>query len=292
MSLGAREALTLVALPGLGRKRARGLLAGAPAAETAAELVAGRFSTDLLSEAASKAARLEELALELGQTVLGPSEVPRLLLDTRDPPIVLFVKGDASSLHRDAVAVVGTRKPSDFGARAAARLGRVIAEAGVVVVSGLALGCDAAGHRGCLDGHGVTVAVVAHGLDSVYPPAHDRLAEEIVARRGALVSEYPPGTRAQSYRFIERDRIQAGLSRATIVVETGFDDGTMHTVRACLAAGRRLACVVHPTEAVGNAGNRHLLATGQAMAVDGPQSLQGLLAEVTSPGVRGSVTDG
>ena len=176
-------------------------------------------------------------------------DFPDRLRKIPDPPIVLFVKGDPECIkNTESVAIIGTREPSDFGKKVAHRFGQRGAEAGCVVVSGLAYGCDAAAHRGCLDGGGKAVAVLAHGLDRVYPKESRPLADEILAHGGCWVSEYAPGTRAQRSFFIERDRLQSGIASGVIVVETDIEGGTMHTVKFAESQGRLLAALQHPPE--------------------------------------------
>lgn len=205
-----------------------------------------------------------------GMTVvaLGDDGYPPALARIDDAPAVLFCRGDLAAASCSAVAVVGAREPSDYGRRSARRMGTVLAEAGFVVVSGLALGCDGEAHEGCLDGGGRTVAVLAHGLDRIYPPAHAGLAERIVGGGGALVSEYPPGAAPQARTFVARNRIQSGLSAGVVVVETTRDGGTMHTARFAIAQGRPLACVARPGGPALAGGNEDLLASGAAVTLD------------------------
>jgi DNA processing protein len=179
--------------------------------------------------------------------VRGTDRMPRQLATAPDPPLLLFARGNLACLSGNApVAVVGTRTPSDFGRRVAERFGQRLAGHHHTVVSGLAIGCDTAAHQGCLAAGGKTVAVLAHGLDMTYPAVNKSLAAVIVDRGGCLLSEYLPGTRPRSSYFVERDRIQSGLSFGVLVVETTQDGGTMHTARYCMAQGRALGCLVHP----------------------------------------------
>lgn len=209
-----------------------------------------------------------------GISALGIQEkdFPNRLATIENSPVILFVKGDISCLNSEhAVAVIGTRKPTQFGLAAAERLGRLLAESGIIVVSGLALGCDAGAHRGCVDVKGKTVAVLAHGLEKVYPSSNKMLADDILNNSGCLVSEYPPGTPARPTNFVERDRIQSGLSDGVIVVETGIKGGTMHTVKFCLEQGRKLACISHPQKFIDNPqaeGNQHLIREKKAQAIE------------------------
>jgi DNA processing protein len=135
---------------------------------------------------------------------------PPLLSELHDPPATLFVRGDADALPEAAVAVVGARSCSAYGAQVARTLARELASAGLVVVSGLARGVDGEAHRGALDGGGRTVAVLGCGIDRDYPRSHAELARRIIAS-GAVVSEYPPGVEPAPWRFPARNRIIAGL---------------------------------------------------------------------------------
>ena len=134
-------------------------------------------------------------------------------------------------------------------------------ENGCNVISGLAYGCDTKAHEGCLAARGRTVAVLAHGLDTVYPSKNRILAEVIVKTNGCLVSEYPPGVRAAKRYFMERNRIQSGLSDGVVVVEAETRSGTMNTTRAARKQNRPLACVVHPLHTLAG-GNQRLLSQG------------------------------
>ena len=172
---------------------------------------------------------------------------PARLRVTPDPPAVLFVKGNVQGLHATgALAVVGTREPTPYGKEVAQRSGRTATESGYVIVSGLAHGCDTHAHEGCLEARGIGVAVLAHGLDKVYPAANRGLAERLLELGGCLTSEYPVGTTPIRSAFAERDRIQSGLSDGVLVIETDVRGGTMHTVRFARDQGRALACIDHP----------------------------------------------
>ncbi|MDV4160572.1 DNA-processing protein DprA [Rhizobium leguminosarum] len=172
---------------------------------------------------------------------------PLRLRDIPDPPAVLFCRGDPRGLSaRSALAIVGTREPTDYGERVAHRSAVAAAEAGFVIVSGLAHGCDAFAHRGCVDANGVGVAVMAHGLDKVYPVANKALAQDLIDGGGCLISEYPIGMTPVRTAFAERDRLQSGLSDGVLVIETDVKGGTMHTVRFARQQMRLLACVDHP----------------------------------------------
>ena len=166
-------------------------------------------------------------------------------LNAESPP-VLYIKGAIEALQYDSevIAIVGTRTPTENGIIAAYELGCVSANNHIPVVSGLASGCDASGHIGCLKRGGVAIAVMAHGLDMVYPSEHWGLREQILEQNGCLVSEYPPGIKSAGWRFVDRDRIQSGLSDVVIVIQTGKHGGTHHTAEAAQKQGRRIYCML------------------------------------------------
>lgn len=212
------------------------------------------------------------------------TDYPTRLRTIPDPPPLLYVKGTVNALNRPiALAVVGTRTASDYGMRVARRLGEVLAENHVVVVSGLALGCDTAVHKGCLDAGGCTVAVLAHGLDSVYPKRNSELADRIASSSGALVSEHPPGTPPRRRYFVARNRLQSGLSDAVIVVETDVKGGAMHTTRFCLEQGRFLAAYSYRDNLryVSAQGNEFLIEKGNAVPLHDVNDIIRLLNRVS-----------
>ncbi len=191
------------------------------------------------------AARLRELAVA-GFRWIGRSDpfFPVRLGSIHDPPPGLFVRGGADDglLGRPAVAIVGARACTDYGAHVARSLGRELAAAGVVVISGLARGVDGWAHRGSLEPAGEAVAVLGCGIDRDYPRAHAGLAAQI-AERGLIVSEYPPGVAPAPWRFPARNRIVAGLALATVVVEARERSGALITADLALEEGRDVLAV-------------------------------------------------
>ena len=167
--------------------------------------------------------------------VIGDARYPALLAQLADPPPVLSVLGQMAVLQQRAVGIVGSRNASANGQTLAETLAEALARAGVVVVSGLARGIDAAAHAGALRG-GATVAAVAGGLDVPYPPEHAGLQRQIAAG-GAVVTEAPPGTQPQSRHFPRRNRIIAGLALGVVVVEAAPRSGSLITARLALEAG-------------------------------------------------------
>lgn len=193
---------------------------------------------------------------------------PEWLRRIPDPPPVLTVRGDPAVLCRPSIAVVGSRAATAYGVRIARGLARDLAAQGFVVVSGLALGIDAAAHQGALEAGGATVAVFASGLDRVHPARHRRLAERIAAAGGALVSEFPPGTPPLRRHFPRRNRLISGLSRAVVVVEARLRSGSLITAHHALEQGREVLAVPGPVDAPTSAGTNDLLRHGAAPAID------------------------
>jgi DNA processing protein len=155
------------------------------------------------------------------------SAFPDILRNIADPPKSINVLG---TLPKDnLVAIVGTRRCSPYGEQITYQLAGELAKAGITIVSGLAIGIDSIAHRAAIDAGGRTVAVVAHGLDRMYPPKHKNLAKEILATGGAIVSEYELGTPPAKHRFVDRNRIIAGLSQAVIITEAGEGSGALIT---------------------------------------------------------------
>lgn len=162
-----------------------------------------------------------------------------------DPPLVLYYRGNIKALEMPGLAVIGTREPTPNGIKAGEFFAGEFAKKGFNIVSGLAIGCDTTGHKGALEANGVTTAFLANGLDweSIYPKENLHLAQDIVRNGGLLLSEYPIGQTCGRYGLVARDRLQAGLAKATIVVQTGVKGGTMHAVNATIAANKPLFAV-------------------------------------------------
>lgn len=211
---------------------------------------------------------------------------PKHLRNIPDPPAVLFVKGKPEGLHStESLAIIGTREPTRYGEKVARNSARTAAEKGFVIVSGLAHGCDTHAHEGCLEAGGIGIAVLAHGLDKVYPAANKDLANRLVEQGGCLVSEYPVGSKPTRSTFVERDRIQSGLSEAVLVIETGVRGGTMHTVRFARNQKRPIACIDYTEQpsAQNNAkGNKKLIKDGNAVPIRDGKALTQFLDEIKS----------
>jgi len=169
-------------------------------------------------------------------------EYPENLKNIYDPPPVLYVKGSLQASDVNSIAVVGSRKASDYGLKTAEKLGMELAEAGITVVSGMALGIDSAAHRGALKAGGRTIAVFACGLNHIYPRSGYSLAKEIV-KNGAIISEYPLGIEAIPQNFPARNRIISGMSKGVVIVEASEKSGSLITAEFALEQGRDVFAV-------------------------------------------------
>lgn len=208
---------------------------------------------------------------------------PPLLKTLYDPPAVLFVRGVLPNPDRKHLSVVGSRKASGYGKDVTRVLVTPLAKAGVVIVSGLAYGIDALAHQAALDANGTTIAVLGSGVDaqSIYPSANRALASQILARGGAIVSEYPIGTMPLKEHFPVRNRIIAGLSHGTLVIEATLKSGSLITARAALEQGRDVYAVPGPIHAPLSEGPNNLIKMG-ATPVTHPSDIHPVETEENS----------
>lgn len=158
-------------------------------------------------------------------------------------PTSLYITGTLPTVRQPVVAIVGTRRPSSYGKEVTYQLAYALASKGVVIVSGLAFGIDAIAHRAALDAKGITIAVLASGLDTIYPRHHKGLAESIVQSGGALISEYPLGIAARQYQFLARNRLVSGLSDGVVVTEAAERSGTLSTINHALDQNKEVFAV-------------------------------------------------
>lgn len=288
--------LRLLETPKVGRESARRLLAafGSPQAVMAATTgarcsVVGSLQAGLLAEApagfdelwAHTLAWLEADADAPRDIItLGDPRYPPSLLESPDPPVLLYTRGRTELLRSPALAVVGSRNPTRQGTDNARAFARHLSDAGLVIVSGLALGIDAAAHEGGLAGLSSTVAVVGTGLDRVYPTRHREL-EHRIAQQGLVVSEYPLGTPPLPGNFPLRNRIIAGLSRGTLVVEAALQSGSLVTARLASEAGREVFAVPGSIHAPQSRGCHALIKQGAKLV----ETAQDVLEELRMPGL-------
>lgn len=191
------------------------------------------------------AAELEWLAAhpDVYPVVWGSADYPQLLAQVASAPALLYVRGALAALELPQLAIVGSRNPSAGGRSTAHEFARYLAGGGFAITSGLALGVDACAHRGALDAGGVTIAVLGTGIDRVYPARHRDLAAEILAKGGALVSEFPLGTGSAASNFPRRNRIISGLSLGTLVAEAAVKSGSLITARYALEQEREVFAI-------------------------------------------------
>lgn len=256
--------------------------------------IQGLNKSDILM-AFQKGETLYEASKEKGINTIsyGDSNYPELLKSIAAPPIILNVLGNIDCLQDNpGVAVIGTRQPSTYGRQVGERIGYKLGENKINVISGLAIGCDTAGHVGCLKAGGTTIAILAHGLDKVYPKENENLAKEIVDKGGCLLSEYMIKTSALANFFVERDRIQAGLSKATFVIETDIKGGTMHAVNATIENKRLLAAFNHPAnkQTDKSRGNQMLIRERKAIGIETKEDIEKFIKEII-PGIMIKGTD-
>lgn len=240
--------LRLALTPGIGGETQRKLLAafGLPEAifatsRSALRGVIGDKATTLLLDTDNEASIAVACDWASGTdqhvVTLSDPEYPQALLEIPDPPILLYVRGRVELLNRPALAIVGSRNPTPQGILNAERFAASFADAGLAVASGLALGIDAAAHRGALSSTGDTLAFIGTGIDRIYPARNHDLALEI-GSRGAIVSEFPIGTPVAAANFPRRNRLISGISRGVLVVEAAIESGSLITARLAGEQGR------------------------------------------------------
>jgi len=300
--LADRERLILLNLiPGIGSAKLRRLLetfgdAAAVLRASAQELErVGGVSPRLAQRIAEVCRNTQGLAHEVAAAdragarivTLVDAEYPEPLKTIADPPLALYVRGTLVEHDHIAVAVVGARHASPYGIQCAERLGRELALHGLAVVSGLARGIDSAAHRGALDGHGPTLAVLGGGLLRLYPPEHEALAKQI-AECGALISEYPMDTVPLPENFPRRNRIISGLSQGVVVVEAGRRSGALITVDCALEQGREVFAMPGPVTSATSQGTHELLKQGARVVTGVEDILEELGISYTPASVRGA----
>lgn len=292
--------LTLYLTPGLGGSGCRNLVDhfGSPAAVFQASRpdllkAPGRINKKgcaALGRPEIRLAAKKELELAraagIGIICRDDEDFPAWLLNIPDPPLLLYVKGETGVLSNPGISIVGSRAASSYGLKMAADLGGQLARQGLTVISGLALGIDAAAHRGALAAGGKTIAVLGCGLDIVYPEQNRKLFEEIPGQ-GAIVSEYPLGTRPDSFRFPARNRIISGLGQGVVVVEATQRSGSLITADHALDQGREVFAVPGRADSVKSTGTHRLLQAGAKLVL----GINDITSELLSPGLAGKATE-
>jgi len=242
-------------------------------------------SHDIIIHANTKANSLIQASNMQGITLISCLDevYPKRLFNLDDYPLLLHCKGNLSLLGSPkTVAVIGTRQPSDYGNKVAVRMGELLSSKGWIVISGLAKGCDTGAHNGAIRNRNSTIAVLAHGLDRVYPSENRHLADSIIAQGGCLVTEYSIGYQPNRGSFVTRDRIQAAISKGIIVIETDIQGGTMHTVRIAKELGRPIACMQYDRQVKDAklAGNEMLIGKQEAKALMNSEDIDSFIREL------------
>jgi DNA processing protein len=196
------------------------------------------------------------------------SEYPILLKQIYDAPPLLWIRGDADMLSSPGIAVVGTRNADRYGRFQAELWSESLATQGLTVISGLAYGVDTVAHRTAVQGNSKTIAVLGSGIDWIYPEQNSRLAAKIVETGGAVITEFPPGTKPDAGNFPVRNRIVSGLSLGVLVVQSGVKGGSMITARSALDQNREVFVIPHNLDQKNGDGNHYLIRTGQGKLVE------------------------
>ena len=213
---------------------------------------------------------------------LADSDYPQALLNTIDPPLLLYVKGRLDLLNLTALAVVGSRNATPQGIHNAEAFARSLSDSGLCIVSGMAHGIDAAAHRGALQGQGSSIAVIGTGLDKVYPAANRDLAH-LLAAQGALISEFPLGTPPLAANFPRRNRIISGMSIGCLVVEAGLQSGSLITARLALEQGRDVFAIPSSIHAPQSKGSHALIKQGAKLVETAQDILEELGGQIAAP---------
>ena len=200
--------------------------------------------------------------MEIFQINLSDYDYLRDLPHIPDPPKKLFMRGKLPAKRVKTVAIVGTRKPSAYGREIATKIASECAKNGIVVVSGLALGIDSIAHRAAIDSGGKTIAILANGVDKIYPRSHEDLGQKILQTNGAILSEYPNNTPARPWQFLARNRIVSGLADAVVIIEAASRSGTLSTANHALDQGKEIFAVPGNITSPLSAGCNQLIKNG------------------------------
>lgn len=200
--------------------------------------------------------------MEIFQINLSDYDYLRDLPHIPDPPKKLFIRGRLPAKRVKTVAIVGTRKPSAYGREIATKIASECAKNSIVVVSGLALGIDSIAHRAAIDSGGKTIAVLANGVDKIYPRSHEDLGQKILQTNGAILSEYPNNTPARPWQFLARNRIVSGLADAVVIIEAASRSGTLSTANHALDQGKEIFAVPGNITSPLSAGCNQLIKNG------------------------------
>lgn len=285
--------LSLDLISGLGPEAARRLLTefGSPAAVLSAPIagvvpLAGRKAAQAISNGVDRSrlqSALEWLKEECNHLLtIADDDYPRALFEIADPPLVLYLKGRRSLLSAPGFAVVGSRNATPGGVQTAEAFARALSDAGLTIISGMAMGIDAAAHRGGLSGRSSSIAIVGTGLDLVYPARNKLLAHQL-ASDGLIVSEFALGTPALANNFPRRNRIISGLARGVLVVEAALASGSLITARMAAEQGRDVFAIPGSIHSPFSKGCHQLIKQGAKLVDDAGDILQELDLQTIAP---------
>jgi len=209
---------------------------------------------------------------------------PQSLRGIKNSPALIYYRGNIKIANDyKSIAVIGSRKCSEYGKQLSYETSKYLTQKGINIVNGLALGCDTFALRGALDNNGRCMVWMPCGLDNIQPKNNRNLADEIIAKGGCLLSEYPVGTEIKKYNYVERDRLQSGISQGVIVIEADRNSGTMHTADFAVSQYRRLACYYH--RLLENAtGNKYLEDSADAKVIRQLSNLEEFANEILHEG--------
>jgi DNA processing protein len=301
----SRDVLILICIPGIGTHRLRALVRqfhdlSEISLATAQELarVEGIDRKTALAitgffrgEGSRSAERFADDQLQRARRTGGAvvtywdDDYPASLKKIYDPPPFLFFRGDLKPIDNSSIAIVGTRAPSQYGTSIAGRFASDLARRGLTVVSGLARGIDTIAHASALDSGGRTLAVIGSGIDVIYPSENSRLAGRITAS-GAIISEYPMGSKPDAMNFPRRNRIISGIALGTLIIETGVEGGAMITASTALDQNREVFAVPSPLQERKTSGTNRLIKEGKALLTE---SVDDILTEL-GPRLKGILT--
>lgn len=281
-----RPLVALSLIPLLGSRRIRALMEVAGSASQVFTLSAHDLLRVPGIGAATSQSILEfndwkqvDAVLEQGQRLgvrlmgLEDPDYPALLHHIPDPPVLLWIRGNVTALKYPMVAVIGTRRPSEYGMAITQKLTTDLVDAGLCIVSGLAYGIDAIAHEAALKSKGLTVAVLGSGINRIYPGAHRSLAYRILEQEGCIISEFPPGTKPEAGNFPVRNRVVSGLCKGTLVIETKGEGGSMITARLALEQNREVFAIPHRIDAPQGQGCNLLIQQSGAKLVLGVEDI-------------------
>jgi len=231
------------------------------------------ISLTVLKDAYKESLEIFDLSEKNGIKILSENDdsYPNRFKVLEDKPLLIYVKGNLKALnYKKTVAVIGTRKVSDYATVKGEEITKKFVDNDFAIISGLALGSDTVAHSSAIKNGGVTVAVLAGGIDNIYPKKNKYLADDILKNNGALISEYPIGTKSSKHFFVERDRLQSGLSDAVCILETAVKSGTMHTFNFAVKQNKLVYALKFPANKTteNSEGNALLISNNKAIPLN------------------------